>query len=78
MQKQIAEGDMSARNARRRSESGQPAVQPLQINNKSTMTLQNSLTSLKQKVAQLNKLIEQLLALNQVIANKRETAVAIA
>ena len=42
------------------------------------MTLQNSLMSLKQKVAQLNKLIEQLLALNQVIANKRETAVAIA
>ena len=42
------------------------------------MTLQNSLMSLKQKVAQLNKLIEQLLALNQVISNKRETAVAIA
>ena len=49
---------MSARNARRRSESGQPSVQPMTVNNKDTMRLQNSLTSLKEKVKNLNKLIE--------------------
>lgn len=54
---------MSARNARRRNESGQ-GVRPMEINNKSTATLINSLMQFKQKVAQLNGIIEKLLALN--------------
>ena len=71
LKKQIEEGDVTARNKRRK---GKSAVQPLEINNRYTQTLVTSLMQFKEKVNQLNTLVEDILALNSIIADKQSAA----
>jgi len=70
LEKQLADGDVAARNRRRKN---RPDNTPVEVNNKETKKLTDSLTSYKNKIATLSQVLDDILAVNQQIVKKMPT-----
>ena len=68
MQEQIDSGDVAARNRRRKSSQQQ---KPLEVNNKETKRLIDSLTQFKNKISTLSKSIDDILNTSQAVIKKQ-------
>ena len=68
LEKQVADGDVAARNRRRKNNTSQPTT--MEVNNRETKGLIDSLNTLKSKVSTLNRLVEELITLNKLIEKK--------